>query len=131
MKKFGLSSSERIKSRNDFKKIFNTGKALLSSDKRIKALYVIEKSEKPGVKIAVAVYKKLGSAVWRNRVKRLIKTAYRLNKEILLSLSSKKNILIKIIFSPVNISQKNFSKIRLDDVMPGINEIILKFKSFV
>jgi ribonuclease P protein component len=101
LKRYGLSAKERIKSKKDFDKIFSSGSVIYSSSKIIKAVYIVEKADKnEGVRIAVAVGKRLGIAVWRNRIKRLVKESYRLNKEILLEICSKKNILLKIVFSP-------------------------------
>ena len=100
MKRFGLSSKERIKSKKDFQKIFTSGKVFLSDRKNIKALFVVEgESKQPGVKIAAAVFKKAGTAVWRNRFKRLIKESYRLNKEILSNYVHDKKLLLNCIFN--------------------------------
>ncbi|MGA7836400.1 MAG: ribonuclease P protein component [Ignavibacteriaceae bacterium] len=130
MIRFGLSANERIKSRKDFEKIFSAGKTIFSTEKKIKAIYIIEKeSEQPGVKIAAAVSRKAGNAVWRNRLKRLIKETYRLNKQVLIEDSVKKNILVKIVFSPVFLNQKKNKKLNLSDIMPDTMEIISKLRS--
>lgn len=129
MKRFGLSAKERIKSRKDFEKIYTVGKTVFSSDKKIKATYIIvEELDTPGVKVAAAVFKKAGTAVWRNRTKRLIKEAYRLNKEVLLETCRKNKKLIKVVFSPNLINQIKNKQIYLNDVMPGVLEIMLKLK---
>lgn len=129
-KRFGLSADERIRSRKDFEQIYTTGRVLYSSDRRIKAIFLISQSdEKPGVKIAPAVSKKAGIAVWRNRMKRLIKEAYRLNKEILTGTSVNNKVLIRIVFSPNLLNEKNFKWPNLKDLMPGVVEVMLKIKS--
>ncbi len=132
MKRYGLSAKERIKSKKDFDKIFSSGKTLYSSSKLIKAVYIIEKEDKnKGVRIAVAVSKKLGIAVWRNRIKRLVKESYRLNKEILLDICSKKEILLKIVFSPNFLNEKNNKNIMLLDLMPSVVDLMIKLRSIL
>ncbi|MFZ0453598.1 MAG: ribonuclease P protein component [Ignavibacteriaceae bacterium] len=132
MKRFGLSSEERIKSRKDFQQIYSSGKIFFSNQKIIKALFVIEENPKlPGVKIAAAVFKKAGNAVWRNRLKRLIKESYRLNKEILLSSAQEKKLLLKIVFSPNLLYQKKDKKIKLKIIMPEVVDIMLKIKGSI
>ncbi|MGB8316571.1 MAG: ribonuclease P protein component [Ignavibacteriaceae bacterium] len=132
MKRFGLSSEERIKSRKDFQQIYSSGKIFFSNQKIIKALFVIEENPKlPGVKIAAAVFKKAGNAVWRNRLKRLIKESYRLNKEILLSSAQEKKLLLKIVFSPNLLYQKKDKKLKLNIIMPEVADIMLKIKSTI
>lgn len=129
MKRFGLSAVERIKSRKDFEEIFSNGKTVFSSDRKVKATYLIsDKSRKTGIIISAAVFKKAGKAVWRNRVKRLIKEAYRLNKNILIETVVEKGLHIKLVFSPNTLNEKKDKKLYLSDVMPGVKEIMLKLK---
>lgn len=132
MKRQGLTKNERIKHKKDFEKIFSSGKKVFSADKKVKAIYLIEsESENKGVKIAVAISSKLGIAVWRNRIKRLIKEAYRLNKYILTEICLEKNILIKLVFSPNSLSEKNNKKIKFQDILPGVVDVLEKIKSTI
>jgi ribonuclease P protein component len=132
LKSFGLSANERIKSRRDFERIYNFGKTIFSTDRKVKAVFLSEKNpERPGVKIAAAVHKKSGIAVWRNRAKRLIKEAYRLNKNVLIDHCLSKKVLLKVVFSPAALNERRNKKIILNDFMPGIVEIMLKLKNSV
>ena len=129
-KRFSLSAKERIKSKKDFEQLFSSGQTIYSSDKKIKAIYLAEKdSQTNGIKIAAVVSKKAGKAVWRNRVKRLIKEVYRLNKENLAIICSEKKIQLKIILASNRIYELNQRKIKLNDLMPGILEIMEKIKN--
>ncbi len=129
MKRFGLSTEERIKNKIDFDKLYSVGKVILSANRKIKAIYSTEKNNSGGnILIAFAVSSKAGKAVWRNRVKRLLRTAYRLNKENLLKLCLLKKIVLKIIFSPNHINEKNFQKIRLFDIMPDVKDILFQLE---
>ncbi len=130
MKRYGLSADEKIKSRKDFELLYSTGKSIYSSDKKLKAVYLIfAETDKTGVQFAPAVSKKAGKAVWRNRMKRLLREAFRLNKEILTGISIQKNFLIKIILSPNFLNEKVNKSIKLAQVEPGVVEILLKIKS--
>lgn len=130
MKRFGLPASERVKKRNDFEQIYTSGRTIFSSDKKLRAAFTVEKkTEKAVVKIAAAVGKKSGSAVWRNRVKRLLRESYRQNKEILAAACLERELLIKIVFSPNLISQKRNRVLKLKDLMPDVIDILLKIKS--
>ena len=129
MKRFGLSSEERIKSKKDFQKIFTSGKVFISDKKNIKALFIIEgESNKPGVKISAAVFKKAGNAVWRNKLKRLIKESYRLNKEILIGCVLEKKLLVKVVFSIYFLNKKNNKNMKLGNIMPEVVDLLLKIK---
>jgi len=130
LKRYGLSPKERIKSKKNIDQIFSSGKILISEDHRIKAVYLIDKeAEESGVKIAAVVSKKNGNAVWRNRVKRLIKTSYRMNKERLVNFCRKKRILILIVFSAFSVTERLNKKIEIKDIMPGIDEILNRIES--
>ncbi|MGE5430052.1 MAG: ribonuclease P protein component [Syntrophomonadaceae bacterium] len=130
MAKFGLSKDERIKKEKDFKQVYSVGKVIYSDDQKLKVSYFPEKnSVQAGIKIAAAVSKKAGNAVWRNRVKRLLRESYRLKKEILLANCIEKSICLKIIFSPNSLNQKKQHKLKLDDIMPAVIDLMNKLNS--
>jgi ribonuclease P protein component len=125
LKKFGLSKKERIKSKKDFQLIYSAGETLLSSSQKLKAVFIIQNnSEMSEIKTAFAVSRKCGNAVWRNRVKRLLKESFRLNKEILTKSVHDKGINLKLVFSPYNFNQKKMPKIYLSEIMPSVVELM-------
>jgi len=130
LKPYGLPAGERIKSKKDFENLFKSGNIIYSSDNKIKAIYIYNKNSKNcGVKIATAVLKKSGDAVWSNRVERLIKVAYRLNKQILSETCLGKNILLKVVFSLNTINQNNTRIIKLNDLHSSVADIISKMNN--
>ncbi|MFA3783509.1 ribonuclease P protein component [Melioribacteraceae bacterium 4301-Me] len=130
MKKQGLSPKERIKSSKHFELLYKAGKTVVSENLKIKAIFLaVKNTDEIGVKVAFTVSKKAGKAVWRNRVKRLLKEAYRLNKTILASLAEQKNFLLLVAFSTNNINQKKNKKIFLDEIMPNMIELMNKIRN--
>ncbi|MCL5031184.1 MAG: ribonuclease P protein component [Bacteroidetes bacterium] len=126
MKNFSLSSKERIKKRKDFEIIYSAGSIVYSSGKTIKAIYNYKITNiDANIKIAAVVGKRQGCAVWRNRVKRLIKESYRLNKEMLLLECLEKKLEMKIVFSSPLYTEKKNKNLELIDFMPGIIETML------
>ncbi len=129
MKRFGLPAGERIKSRTDFENLYGSGDVIISNDKKIKAIYILdEQAQKGNIQIAAVVSGKAGNAAWRNRIKRLIRVSYRLNKENLYNLCLLKNLVLKIIFSPYRFNEKNNRLIAIDDIMPGIKDVLVKIE---
>ena len=130
MKQFGLSSKERIKSKNEFDLVYSSGEILFSSSQKFKAVFFIQReSETSGIKTAFAVSRKSGIAVWRNRIKRLLRESYRLNKKEICSEVELKKLRVFIVFSPNTINQKNSRKILLKEVMPEINDLMNKIRT--
>ena len=79
-KHFGLPRAEKLKSRKQIDSLFATGKAI--SVFPIRAVYRFEVSGEAGLRIGVSASKKyFKKAVDRNRIKRLLREVYRLQKE--------------------------------------------------
>ena len=126
MKNFSLTRNERVKKKRDFEKVYNAANVLFSSDRLIKVHFICSENSVAVIKIAAAVSKKAGKAVWRNRVKRLIKESYRLNKKSLLEKVLLKKIQLLLVFSPSRLSEASNKKIYLHNVSPGVVELMNK-----
>ncbi len=127
MKRFGLSKSERIKKNNEISRLFISGKRIYSNSQKLKAIFCFGEVDSGIVKIVPAVHKKAGNAVWRNRVKRLLREAYRLNKKILIDVVGKKTLLLMI--SPNSINKKKNPHINLNDIQDDVIELLSKIKN--
>ena len=130
MSKLSLNKRERIKGKKSFEEIYNSGKKITSSDKRVRAIYKVLASDAvPRVKIAVAVSKRAGKAFFRNRIKRLMREAYRLNKlEIIDFIEPGSNLYILLL--PYSYLDKN-KKYRLEYFTHSIINILEKIKESI
>jgi ribonuclease P protein component len=78
-KKFTLGKDERLRSRKQLEELFATGKKFTVAPFRIS--WHISRAEKPSVQFGVGVSNKnFTRAVDRNRIKRLVREAWRLGK---------------------------------------------------
>ena len=78
MKREGLSRAERLSRKRDFERVFREGHRL-----DLPYLRVVYAPNTCGRRrIGFAVSKKVGKAVVRNRIKRLLRETFRRNKEI-------------------------------------------------
>ena len=74
--KYSLQKKLIVKENSDFQKIYRCGRSL--ANKNMVMYYC--KAFHPSHKVAFAAGKKLGNAVTRNRVKRLLREVYRLHR---------------------------------------------------
>lgn len=83
-KRFGFAKGEHLKSRKQIERLFAEGKSL--SVFPVRAVYQFSASAEPGLKAGVSASKRyFKKAVDRNRIKRLLREAYRLQKEALVA----------------------------------------------
>jgi ribonuclease P protein component len=97
--KHTFPKKERISHKKDIEKLFAEGKSFFAFPMRI--VYVSENSEpaSSGVSVLVNVPKRhFKKAVDRNRLKRLIRESYRLNKSMLTTAAVSNARLLKIAF---------------------------------
>lgn len=72
----GLSRHDRIRSSSDFSRVFQRGLATTSGPYRIH----ICSSRTPHTRLGLAVSKRVGNAVRRNRIKRMLREAFRASR---------------------------------------------------
>ncbi len=125
MKRFGLSKKERIKKKNDFSRVYNSGKIIYSNSRKLKAIFYLGEDGVKNVKVAFGISKKAGNAAWRNRLRRLLKEAYRLNKEILSECTNS----LYIVFSPNALNKKKHPKLYLRDVEDDMIYLLKKLRN--
>ena len=76
VKRFKFRKINRIKSKKGFQLVYTSGRSVVDT---LSVIYVLA-SPTEEVKIGLAVGKKLGNAVLRNRVKRMMREAFRMRK---------------------------------------------------
>ena len=78
MQRYTFPKSERLLKTWEFKRVYIEGKKQTG---KYLTIYVL--NNQSSRKVGISVSKKIGNAVKRNRTKRLIREAYRLNKYLL------------------------------------------------
>jgi ribonuclease P protein component len=129
LKQFGLSKKERIKSKQEFELLYTSGTTINARSQKLKAIFFVEETNESGVKAAFVVYKKAGKAVWRNRIKRLLRVSYRLNKSILLDICNEKNISLLVAFAVKSLNEKNNNTIKLSEILPDVVSLMEQIKA--
>lgn len=110
---FELNKSEIIGNKKDFSRIYSKGRSYVCRDM---VIYVSD-DEKCNGKIGFAAGKKLGCAVVRNRVKRLLRETFRL---------CKKNI--RRDRALILVGRKNLTNAKLDSAMKSFRELCRRAK---
>ena len=124
IKKFTLSSEERLKSRKKIQELFAAGHVVNFSPFRI--IYQINYEDTPlqfGVGVGTRQFKK---AVDRNRIKRLIRESYRLQKNELKEqlISREKSLSVFVIYTGKSIPDYPFVFEKIGKVLKKISEEI-------
>lgn len=124
VKQFSLNKNEKLKSRKQLDELFVKGKPFLVFP--VKTVFLLSDAiEKPAVKMGVGVSKKnFKLAVNRNRIKRLLREVYRINKLPLIDFANEKKKNISVFFLYVNKELCEYSV--LNEKMKKIIEKIIK-----
>jgi len=125
-KKFSLGSKERLKSRKSIEQLFTNGKKIVIAPYR--TLYLMNTSQgKPILRFGAGVSaRNFKKAVDRNRIKRLIREAYRLQKnelqEQLIAKNSSLDIFIIYTAKELPVYQDVYMKVGL--VLEKLNRLL-------
>ena len=122
MKQYGFSKQERLCKRDDFQIVLTKGKSVYSYPFR--CVYVWKESSSFSVKVAVSVSRRrFKHAVDRNKIKRLVRESYRLNKHILYQhyVDCNKSLDILVIYTDTKIHPFPFIQKKIVSV---INKLI-------
>ena len=92
-----LTAAERIKKSQEITTLIHAGRAFFLAP--YKVYYSLTEHTEPKVRVAFAVpKKKFGKAVMRNKLKRLGRESFRLQKENLQTFCTAKNVQVEILF---------------------------------
>jgi ribonuclease P protein component len=95
---YQLGKSEKLCGETTVNRLFTEGFSQMAHPMRIVWRYTKDSPE-PGLKFLVSVpKKKLKHAVDRNRIKRLIREAYRLNKQTFENFARQHNLVVELAF---------------------------------
>lgn len=121
-----LGKEQRLKGSKVVSEIFGGQKKSVNSSP-FRAFYSIEKSVNPLVKFGVSVpKKKFKRAVDRNRIKRLVKEAIRINKTILHNELYKQSVSVNVMFvcNADSLPSFNFIEIKIKDLLKRLVQVI-------
>jgi len=109
---FQFTKAERLTRKKEFERVFDEGKVL----KNDKVVFYVTPNDFQHSRLGLVVSKKVGNAVRRNRAKRLLREAYRLNKHLL-----------KMHVDIIAIPRHPFSSdLKLSDIEEGFKKLLLQ-----
>ncbi len=129
MKAFGYHKKEKLKSRTELQAIFTTGKSF--SVFPIKVFFIKKDTMDASVPVSAGVgvsSKHFKKAVDRNRIKRLLREAYRLEKQSLHQVVSTQSKTIAVFFLYLDKELPDYTLIRVK-MKEGLEKLIKKINT--
>ncbi|NDV47308.1 ribonuclease P protein component [Paludibacter sp. 221] len=128
MKPNSFPKAEHLCKEKEITRLFSEGKAFINYPFRV--VYSVEKKENDvSVKVMVSVPKKrFKRAVKRNRLKRLMREAYRLNKNLLTEVLTEKELRLNIAFQYISDDEQDFAYIekKMTNALNKIKEAVIQ-----
>ncbi|MDR0812340.1 MAG: ribonuclease P protein component [Paludibacter sp.] len=122
---FTFNKSEHLCGETKINRLFAKGKAFIVYPVRV--VYLVENENIPAIKVLVSVpKKKFKHAVSRNRLKRLMREAYRLNKSALTERCAEKMLSLQIAFCYIDGEMADFEVInkKIQIALAKIEELL-------
>lgn len=116
--RFTFPKSERLNSKKSIEELFNEGSYFYLYPFRVSYLFKEDLASYPQVMFSVSK-KKFKSAVKRNRIKRLMKEAYRLNKGSV----ADKSVLVAFVYTSDEMPDFKFIQKRVEKALKKLSEI--------
>ena len=128
MKKHSLPRDERITGKKSFSFVFDNGIPVSLPNGFLKLLFIFRGANDSlsPVRVGIAVSKRAGNAVWRNRVRRVVRESYRTNKPELLDHCNSKCVGINVVFIPYGFQKKFHPDVCLKDIEPLMRILLQK-----
>jgi ribonuclease P protein component len=117
-----LRKTEILHGYRSFTTVIASGKTLVVRPVRL--FYVVEKTSSPGVLIGFAVSRSIRGSVRRNRIKRLLRESYRLQKQPLMHALQNYGSAVSSVLMYVGPNPEKASLLRLDDVRTQVGELL-------
>lgn len=111
---FSLPRAKILRGRKNFQRLFES-EAVIFREVALNLRFRIYSDIEPNCLMGFIVPKKLGKAVERNRVKRLLREAYRLNQYLIADLAREKQIGIHGVLM-ANTTEVSFEQVKQDAV---------------
>jgi ribonuclease P protein component len=129
--RYTLRKNEILHGRKSFSRVFSTGNKL--AEQAILCFYQIENSntETNRAVVGFAASKKIGKAVVRNRIKRLMRESYRLNKHILLDTPASNQFVASIVLMYGKNNPVQIKNVRLEIVKQEIEHLLQKLRAII
>ena len=125
-KRFGFPRKEKLKSRKKIEELFLTGQRFVQFPVRVTFRFN-RAEEEPLIQVGVTASKKyFRKAVDRNRIKRLLREAYRLEKNGLLETANQKGLSGEVFFMYTDKAIAPFEVIK-----DAVNKSITRLQKFV